>query len=219
MGFMTLGLIGKKLGMTQIFDKDGVLVPVTLIEAGPCPILQKKEKGTNGYCALQLGFDKKPNRKVIKPEAGLFQKISVSPIRIIREFRVDDISRFEIGQMLGVDIFQEGEPVDVTGITKGRGFAGTVKRHKTQRGPESHGSKYHRRVGSLSASSDPSRVYKGKPMPGHMGNQRRTMLNLKVVGLQKDKNILMIKGSVPGFDNGYVMVRKAKKQALKDARR
>ena len=121
--------------------------------------------------------------------------------------------------VMGVDIFQEGEPVDVTGITKGRGFAGTVKRHKTQRGPESHGSKYHRRVGSLSASSDPSRVYKGKPMPGHMGNQRRTMLNLKVVGMQKDKNILMIKGSVPGFDNGYVMVRKAKKQALKDARR
>ncbi len=219
MGFMTLGLIGKKLGMTQIFDRNGALVPVTLIEAGPCPILQKKDKETNGYSALQLGFDKKPNRNVIKPETGLFEKIKVSPVRIIREFRVDDISRFEIGQMLEVDIFQEGEPVDVTGITKGRGFAGSIKRCHTTRGPESHGSKYHRRVGSLSASSDPSRVYKGKPMPGHLGNQRRTMLNLKVMGMQKDKNILMIKGSVPGFTNSYVMIRKAKKQALKDARR
>ena len=219
MGVMTLGLIGKKLGMTQIFDKDGVLVPVTLIEAGPCPVLQKKDKSQNGYCAIQLGFDKKPNRRVIKPEMGLFTKMKLSPVRIIREFRVEDPSGYQIGQMIGVDIFEEGERVDVTGLSKGRGFAGTVKRLHTQRGPESHGSKYHRRVGSLSASSDPSRVLKGKPMPGHMGNQRRTIVNLKVVGMQKEKNILMIKGSVPGYNNGYVLIRKAKKNALKDARR
>lgn len=205
---MTIGLIGKKIGMSQVFDKDGILIPVTLIEAGPCPILQKKDKGKNGYNALQIGFDKKPERKVNRPEAGLFKKLNASPIRIIREFRVDDASHFEIGQMLEVDIFEEGERVDVTGITKGRGFSGVVKRHHTQRGPESHGSKYHRRVGSLSASSDPSRVFKGKPMPGQYGNQRRTMLNLKVVGFQKEKNILLIKGSIPGSSNGYVLIRK-----------
>ena len=136
MGFMTLGLIGKKLGMTQIFDKTGVLVPVTLIQAGPCPILQKKDKTSNGYCALQLGFDKKPDRRVNKPEAGLFRKTSLSPVRIIREFRIEDASSYQIGQMLNVEIFEEGEQVDVTGVTKGRGFAGTVKRLGTQRGPD-----------------------------------------------------------------------------------
>jgi large subunit ribosomal protein L3 len=212
---MTIGLIGKKIGMSQVFDKDGILIPVTLIEAGPCPILQKKEKGKNGYSALQLGFDKKPERTLTKPEAGLFKKVNSTPIRIIREFRVEDISDFEIGQMLEVDIFEEGERVDVTGITKGRGFTGVVKRHHTSRGPETHGSKYHRRVGSMSASSDPSRVFKGKPMPGQFGNQRRTISNLKVVGLQKEKNLLLIKGSVPGSNNGYVMIRKKVNKTVK----
>lgn len=194
--------------MSQIFDKDGILVPVTLVEAGPCPVLQKKDKDKNGYSALQLGFDKKPDRKLKRPEAGLFKKVNTSPLRIIREFRVEDASHFEIGQLLAVDIFQEGERVDVTGITKGRGFTGVVKRHHTSRGPETHGSKYHRRVGSMSASSDPSRVFKGKPMPGQLGNQRCTMSNLKVIGLQKEKNLLLIKGSIPGANNGYVMIRK-----------
>lgn len=213
---MTIGLIGKKVGMSQVFDKDGVLVPVTLIEAGPCPILQKMEKGENGYNALQIGFDKKPERKVNKPQAGLFKKVNTPPLRIIREFRVEDPSYFEIGQMLQVDIFEEGERVDVTGITKGRGFTGSIKRHHTHRGPETHGSKYHRRVGSLGASSDPSRVFKGKHMPGQYGNQRRTISNLKVVGLQKEKNLLIIKGSVPGSNNGYVMILKKGNKTVKN---
>ena len=216
---MTLGLIGKKIGMTQVFDKNGVLIPVTLIEAGPCPILQTMEEKKNGYHALQIGFDKKPERSVKKPEAGPFKKINASPTRIIREFRVEDTSDFAIGQMLDVGIFEEGERVNITGITKGRGFTGTVKRHGTHRGPETHGSKYHRAVGSLGASSDPSRVFKGKKMPGQYGNQRRTMMNLRVVGLHKEKNILIIKGSVPGHNNGYLLIRKKRKKAAKAARR
>jgi len=199
--------------MTQIFDKDGVMVPVTLIQAGPCPILQKKEKKKNGYGALQLGFDKKPERKLNKAESGVFAKIKVSPVRIIREFRVDNLSSYEIGQNLQVDIFEEGERVNITGISKGRGFTGTIKRHNTHRGPETHGSKYHRRVGSMGASSDPSRVFKGKHLPGHMGNRRCTVTNLKVVGLHKEKNIILIKGSVPGYNNSYVLIRKKQKKA------
>ena len=179
---MTLGLIGKKIGMTQVFDKNGVLIPVTLIKAGPCPILQKMEEKKNGYHALQIG-------SVKTPEAGQFKKINVAPTRIIREFRVEDTAAFAIGQMLDVGIFEEGERVNITGITKGRGFTGTVKRHGTHRGPETHGSKYHRAVGSMGASSDPSRVFKGKKMPGQYGNQRRTMMNLRVVGFNKEKNI------------------------------
>jgi len=216
---MTLGLIGKKLGMTQIFDKEGVLIPVTLIEAGPCPILQKKEKGKHGYCALQLGFDKKPERLVSKPEAGLFKKINLTPTRIIREFRVDDSSSYELGQALDVGIFEEGERVNVEGVSKGRGFQGTIKRWHGHRGPESHGSKYHRGVGSMGASSDPSRVRKGKKMPGHMGNKQRTMLNLKVIGMQKDKNIIMVKGSIPGHTNAYVLICKKQKKEAKAAKR
>jgi len=216
---MTLGLIGKKIGMTQVFDKDGSLVPVTLIEAGPCPVLQKKIREKHGYSALQLGFDKKPERKVNKPEAGLLKKANVAPIRIIREFRTDDTDGYDVGQMLDVGIFEEGERVDVTGITKGRGFSGTIKRHGTHRGPETHGSKYHRRVGSMGGSSDPSRVFKGKRLPGQYGNKRRTMSNLKVVALQKEKNILLLKGSIPGHNNGYVLIRKKQKKAAKSAKR
>jgi large subunit ribosomal protein L3 len=216
---MTLGLIGKKLGMTQVFDKNGVLIPVTLIKAGPCPILQKKSKDSDGYCALRIGFDEKPARNVIKPEAGLFKKVGVSPVRIIREFRIDDVSKYEAGQVLNMDIFDEGEKIDVTGITKGRGFSGTIKRWGTRRGPETHGSHYHRRVGSMGASSDPSRVFKGKKLPGHYGNIKRTIGNLKIVGFEKDKNIILIKGSVPGHINSYIMIRKKRKKAVKSARR
>ncbi len=210
---MTLGLIGKKIGMSQVFDKNGEMIPVTLIVAGPCPILQKKEKGKDGYSALRIGFEAKPVRKVKKPEAGLFKKLNLSPLRVIREFRVDDLSGFEVGQVLDVGVFEEGERVDVTGISKGRGFTGTIKRHHTHRGPETHGSKYHRAVGSMGASSDPSRVFKGKKMPGHYGNQRRTVLNLKVVGFEKEKNLLILKGSVPGHTNSYVLIRKKERKA------
>ena len=219
MSLMTLGLIGKKLGMTQIFDQNGVLIPVTIIEAGPCPILNKKEDEKDGYRALKLGFEKKPERKVKKPDAGIFKKLGLTPLRIIREFRVDDISEFNVGDSLDVSIFDEGERVNVTGISKGRGFSGTVRRHGTHRGPETHGSKYHRAPGSLGGSSDPSRVFKGKRMPGQYGNRRCTALNLKVVTTDKEKNILLIKGSVPGHANGYLLIRKKQKKAAKAAKR
>ena len=215
---MTLGLIGKKLGMTQVFNKDGVMIPVTLIEAGPCPIIQKKDKEKDGYCALQIGFEKKPERLVTKPEAGHFSDVKTDPTRIIREFRMDDVSQFELGQMLDVGIFEEGEKVNVTGVSKGRGFQGAIKRWHGHRGPEAHGSKYHRRVGSMGASSDPSRVRKGKKMPGHMGNRRSTILNLKVVGTEKAKNLLLIKGSVPGHTNGYVLIWKRGKNMARAVR-
>lgn len=216
---MTLGLIGKKLGMTQIFSEDGVLIPVTLIQAGPCPIIQKKDKERDGYAALKLGFGKKPARAVKKPESGVFKKLDIEPVRLMREFRIDDTSEYEVGQHLNVEVFEENERVDITGVTKGRGFAGTIKRWGTHRGPETHGSHYHRRVGSLGGSSDPSRVYKGKKMPGHYGNRKRTMMNLKIVKLDKEKNLVAIKGSVPGHVNSYVFISKKQKKAAKAARR
>ena len=208
---MSLGLLGKKIGMSQIFDENGRVVPVTLIEAGPCPILQKKEKSKDGYDALQIGFDPKPKRLTNKPEMGRFTKSKVSPIRYMREIRIQDVSKYEVGQVLDVEVFKKGEKVDVTGISKGRGFAGTVKRHHTSRGPESHGSMYHRGPGSMGGSSDPARVFKGKKLPGHMGNSRCTILNLKVVKTDKEKNLLVLKGSVPGHMNSYLLIRKTVK--------
>lgn len=208
---MLLGLLGKKLGMSQIFDEDGKLVPVTLIEAGPCPILQKKEKSKDGYDALQIGFDPKPKRLTNKPEMGRFNKSNVAPVRFMREIRIQDVSEYEVGQVLDVEVFKKGEKVDVTGISKGRGFAGTVKRHHSSRGPESHGSMYHRGPGSMGGSSDPSRVFKGKALPGHMGNSRCTILNLQVVKTDKEKNLLVLKGSVPGHMNSYLLIRKSVK--------
>jgi len=208
---MLLGLLGKKLGMSQIFDEDGRLVPVTLIEAGPCPILQKKEKSKDGYDALQIGFDPKPKRLTNKPEMGRFNKSNVSPVRFLREIRIQDVSKYEVGQVLDVEVFKKGEKVDVMGISKGRGFAGTVKRHHSSRGPESHGSMYHRGPGSMGGSSDPSRVFKGKALPGHMGNSRCTILNLQVVKTDKEKNLLVLKGSVPGHMNSYLLIRKSVK--------
>lgn len=205
---MPLGILGKKLGMTQVFDNQGTLVPVTVIEAGPCRILQKKIKEKDGYSALQLGFDTKPEKATNKPEAGHFKKTSSEPVRFIKEVRVDNGDEFQVGQTIGVDIFKEGERVDVSGISKGRGFAGTVKRHHTKRGPESHGSMYHRRPGSMSASSFPSRVFKGKKLPGHMGAANATILNLVVVKTDKEKNLLLIKGCVPGHINSYLIIKK-----------
>ena len=220
---MALGLIGKKLGMTQVYDKDGIIIPVTLIEAGPCPIILKKSEESNGYSALQVGFDPIPDNRikkiVNKPDAGHFKKAGISPLRIVREFRIGDVKQYEIGQILDVSLFTEGESVDVIGISKGRGFAGTVKKWHTHRGPETHGSKYHRRVGSMGASSDPSRVYKGKKMPGHMGNKRCTILNLTIVGADKTKNLLVVKGSIPGHTNAYVLIRKKADKAGKSAKR
>lgn len=214
---MTVGLLGKKIGMTQVFDNDGKLIPVTLIEAGPCYVLQIKSKETDGYSAVQLGFDKKNKRKAKQPELGHFNKAGVEPMRFVREIRVEEgeLKQFTVGQALGVEMFKEGERVDVTGVSKGRGFAGTVKRFGVHRGPMSHGSRYHRRPGSSGASSDPSHIWKGKVMPGHMGNRRCTILNLKVVKTDKERNILMVKGSVPGAIHSYLVIRKSIKSKQK----
>lgn len=205
---MALGILGKKLGMSQVFDEKGVRIPVTVIEAGPCMILQKKMREPDGYVALQLGFDPKSNHATSKPERGHAKKADTIPMRYVREVRVDNPEEYTIGQVLLVDIFNQGDRVDITGLTKGRGFAGPIKRHGSRRGPETHGSRYHRRPGSLGASSYPSRVFKGKPLPGRMGNNRCTAQNLQVVKTDKGKNLLVVKGSVPGAATGYLIIRK-----------
>lgn len=207
---MPLGLLGKKLGMTQIFDETGTLIPVTLILAGPNYVVQKRELERDGYEAVQLGFDVRPERNVIKPVAGHFAKAGVPATYLTREFR-GAAAELEVGQTVGVDIFEDGEHIDVIGTSKGRGFQGSTKRFHTARGPETHGSMYHRRPGSGGASSYPSRTWKGKKYPGHMGNERVTTKNLVIVKRDAEKNILYVKGSVPGATNGYVLVRKRNK--------
>ncbi|MFW6303634.1 MAG: 50S ribosomal protein L3 [Candidatus Sumerlaeota bacterium] len=209
---MSIGLIGKKLGMTQIYDEDGAAMAVTLIQAGPCPILQKREPETDGYSALQVGFDPRSEKNVNRPMMGHFKKAGVDPVFCIRELRVDDTGEYEVGQALDVNLFEAGENVDIQGVTKGRGFAGTVKRYRTRRGPTTHGSHYHRRPGSSGASADPSRVFKGKKNPGQMGSVRRTMQNLTVVATDSEKNILVVRGTVPGANNGYLLIRKSVKE-------
>ena len=204
---MTKAIIGKKVGMTQIFTPEGKLVPVTVIEAGPCPVVQKKTVENDGYEAVQLGFDAKKEKKVNKPEKGHFAKAGAAVTRVLREFRLDDTSSLNLGDLVKADIFAEGEKVDISGTSKGHGYAGTVKRFGTHRGPMAHGSKYHRGVGSLGACSTPSKVMKGKKLPGHMGVERVTVLNLDVVRVDSERNLLLVKGAVPGPKGGYVTVR------------
>ena len=215
---MSLGLLGKKLGMSQIFDKDGKLVPVTYIQAGPCYVVQKKTKDTDGYEAVQVGFGEKKEKNVTKPEQGHFKKGNVPLLRYVREFRMEDgnDNTPEVGAVLDVDLFKEGDHIDIVGVSKGRGFASPIKRWHVSRGPETHGSMYHRRAGSQGASSYPSRTWKNKKGAGHMGAERSTVINLVVVRTDKDKNLLMVRGSVPGHPNSFVMIRKtvrAKKAA------
>ena len=206
---MPLGILGRKIGMTQIFDEKGALIPVTVIEAGPCKILQKKTKEKEGYNAIQLGFGEKTKKSTNKPLMGHFEKAGSEPLQFVREFRQDNVDNFEVGQELSLDIFSEGEKIDVTGLSKGRGFQGVIRRHNQSRGPESHGSRYHRRPGSMGASAYPSRVMKGKKLPGRMGGARVTTLSLKIVKADKEKNLLLIKGCVPGHENSFLMLRKA----------
>jgi len=167
---MAIGLLGKKLGMTQIYDENGVAIPVTLILAGPCPVLQKRVPERDGYSALQIGFDGRSEKNVTRPMLGHFQKAGVGPVRFVREMRVENTNGYDVGQALSVDMFEVGDHVDVSGVTKGRGFSGTIRRFHTARGPTTHGSNYHRRPGSSSASADPSRVFKGKKTPGRQAD-------------------------------------------------
>jgi len=206
-----LGLIGKKLGMTQVFDESGFLVPVTAIEAGPCDIVQIKTPEKEGYSALQLGFGKRRERLFNKPTKGHFSKANVKPRPVLKEFRVDSVEEYEVGTQISVDIFETGERVDVTGTSKGKGFQGVIKRHNFHRGPKTHGSHSYRRTGSIGASADPSRVVKGKKMPGRMGNKRITVKNLEVVKIDTERNIILVRGAVPGAINSYIMIAKHKK--------
>lgn len=207
---MPLGLLGKKLGMTQLFDEKGSIIPVTLIEAGPCPVILKRTVDTDGYTAVQIGFDPMPERKVNKPTAGHFKNAGAEPTRLVREIRGEETSELEVGQKLSVEMFEEGEKVTITGTTKGRGFGSVRKRHGTSPGPKTHGSMYHNRPGSMGGSSDPSRVYKGKPSAGHYGAERVSVRNLKIVKTDASRNLIIVRGSVPGANGGYVLIRKGK---------
>lgn len=202
-----IGLIGKKLGMTRKFQDDGRSVPVTVIEAGPCVVTQVKTEETDGYSAVQLGFgDKKPKNTPL-PMQGHFRKAGTPPLRTVVEFRVDDGHEYKLGDELGVDVLAEAEAIDVTGTTKGRGFAGSIKRHGHHRGPDGHGSKNVRASGSIGMHTFPGRVFPGKPMPGQYGAKQETKKNLRVVAIDAERNLILVKGSVPGHKNGIVYIR------------
>jgi len=205
---MTNGLIGKKLGMTQVFDESR-LTPVTVIEAGPCRVVTVRTKEKNSYDAVQLSFGEVKERRLSKAELGHLKKSQALASRILREFKKDGDA--SIGQLVTVGMFKKGDWVDVIGVSKGKGFQGVVKRHHYAGGPESHGSMFHRAPGSIGASSFPSRVWKGKTLPGHMGAERVTVQRLKVIESRSDENLLFIRGAVPGAANGIVVVRKSKK--------
>ncbi|OEF96417.1 50S ribosomal protein L3 [Vulcanibacillus modesticaldus] len=210
---MTKGILGKKLGMTQIFTDNGDVVPVTVVEAGPCVVLQKKDNENDGYEAIQLGFDDQKEHRVNKPELGHVKKANTAPKRFIKEIRGMSMD-YEVGQEVKADIFAEGEFVDVTGVTKGKGFAGVIKRHNQSRGPMAHGSRYHRRPGSMGPIA-PNRVVKGKPLPGRMGTDKVTIQNLEIVKVDTERNLILVKGSIPGPKNSYVVIKEAVKKANK----
>lgn len=231
---MALGLIGKKVGMTQIFDENGLVVPVTVIQAGPCPVVQRKTsdmtdrikkvklkngtvlevkvRRTEGYNAVKLGFGDK-TKKVSKPEQGAVPE-GVKPQRMLREFRLAADESAEVGSIIRVDFFQDAGFVDITGISKGRGFQGVIKRHGFSAGPKSHGSNSVRAPGSIGMNSYPSKVFKGKKMPGHMGDERVTMQNLKIVSIDLEKNLILVKGSVPGSKNSLLIIKKSSKKGV-----
>ncbi len=211
---MEKGLIGKKIGMTQLFDGSGNFIPVTVIEAGPCAVVQKKTAEKDGYEAVQLGFgDVKPNR-VNKPMKGHFAKNNVAPKKVLREFRLADTESLKEGDIVKADVFAVGEKVDVSGTSKGKGYAGAIKRWNFGRLKETHGTgPVARHQGSMGACSDPSRVFKGKKMPGHLGSEKVTVQNLEVVKIDAENNLIAVKGAIPGAKGGYVVVTDAVKKA------
>ena len=205
---MKKGIIGKKLGMTQIFTKDGSVIPVTVIEAGPCPVTQKKTAENDGYEAVQLAFEDIREKLVNKPEAGQFKKAGVSPKRHLKEFRLDDISAVNVGDVIAADTFASGDKVDITGITKGHGYSGVIKSWNCHKLRMTHGvGPVHRQPGSMGAISSPSRIFKNKKMAGQYGNEQVTVLNLEVVKVDTEKNLIAVKGAVPGSRGGIVFIR------------
>jgi large subunit ribosomal protein L3 len=207
---MTKGILGRKIGMTQVFAENGELIPVTVIEAAPNVVLQKKTAETDGYNAIQLGVADKREKLANKPEKGHAAKANTAPKRFIRELRDANVEEYEVGQEVKVEIFAEGDTVDVTGISKGKGFQGAIKRHGQSRGPMSHGSRYHRRPGSMGPVA-PNRVFKGKALAGRMGGEQVTVQNLEIVKVDAERNLLLVKGNVPGAKKSFVMIRSAVK--------
>lgn len=204
------GILGKKLGMTQVFSKNGKLIPVTVVEVEPNVVTQIKTTETDGYDAIQLGFDTKREKLSNKAEKGHLAKANTAPKRFLKEIRGVDVSKYQLGQELTVEVFEEGEMVDVTGISKGKGFQGVIKRYNQSRGPMGHGSQYHRGVGSL-GTMRPMRVFKGKKLPGHMGQVTVTMQNLEIVAVMPEENVILIKGNVPGAKKSLVIIKSAVK--------
>ena len=208
---MQKAILGKKLGMTQIFTEDGLMVPVTVVEAGPCVITQVKTEGKDGYQALQVGFNDIREKLVNKPLKGHFDKGNTSYKRYLRELKLDNTQDYNVGSELKADMFEAGDKVDVSGISKGKGFAGTIKRWNQHRGPMSHGSRHHRRPGSMGAASSPSRVFKTKKLPGRMGFERVTVANLEVVKVDVERNLLLIKGALPGSKGTLLTIKETVK--------
>jgi large subunit ribosomal protein L3 len=214
-----LGIIGRKLGMTQLFLEDGSVIPVTVVEAGPCKVIQKKTREKDGYNALQLGFLPKDSKRVNKPLSGHFKKAGADPCYHIKEFRVDHVDEYEMGQEVTLSLFQPGQFVDVIGVSKGKGFQGVIKRHGFHGFPASRGThEYFRHGGSVGANSYPAHVFKGMKMPGHHGNQRVTVQNIRVMDVKEDQNLILLRGGIPGSPKGWVLIRNAiKKEAASSA--
>jgi large subunit ribosomal protein L3 len=208
---MKKAILARKIGMTQIFKENGTMIPVTVLEAGPCVVVQKKTVEKDGYAALQVGYGEKKPKHVRKPLRGHYEahlgRNAPNPHRILKELRLDDCAPFEVGSEIKADIFAAGDYVDVSGISKGKGFQGAIKRHGQHRGPMSHGSKYHRGLGSMGAATSPGGVKKGKKMPGHMGAEAVTVQNLEVVSTDAEKNLILVRGSVPGIRGAVVMIK------------
>ena len=208
---MKKAILATKVGMTQIFNEDGLLIPVTVLQAGPCVVTQVKTEDNDGYAAVQVGFGEIRERLVNKPEKGHFEKAGVDVKRFLKEFRFDNAAEYQVGQEIKADIFAAGDHIDATAISKGKGFQGAIKRHGQSRGPMAHGSKYHRHAGSNGAASDPSKVFKGKKMPGHMGSKKITVQNLEVVRVDAENNLILVKGSVPGPKKSLVTIKESVK--------
>ena len=208
---MKKAILATKVGMTQIFNEDGVLTPVTVLQAGPCVVTQVKTVENDGYKAVQVGFVDKREKLVTKPVKGHFDKAGVAYKRFVREFKFENAEEFTLAQEIKADIFAAGDKVDATAISKGKGFQGAIKRHNQHRGPMTHGSKFHRHAGSNGAASDPSKVFKGKKMPGHMGSKRITIQNLEIVRVDAENNLILVKGSVPGPKKSLVTIKESVK--------
>jgi large subunit ribosomal protein L3 len=206
-------MLATKVGMTQLFDETGIAIPVTVVEAGPCTVIQKKSIEADGYVSLKVGYIEVPEKKLTKPELGVFKSVNAAPHKHLKEFKSSAAASYEVGQVINAaDMFQTGDMVDVSGISKGKGFQGAIKRHGYSKGRETHGSKFHRGIGSMGSNTYPGRIFKGKKMPGHMGGVKVTTQNLAVIRVDKDRNLMLIRGAVPGAKGALLEIRDTVKQ-------